>query len=492
MKTSCGRGRACTQRKLLRASLLGLCLLLAGPVQSAAESESRDHARCTAAIDRASGRHARCLFNAEAHFQIRGVQGSYENAVDRCEAKFAVRFERAHRRHGSENCPLPTSAHFEEAVSQLAEVISSVAASNDAFMLCPDGSGVRVSSSACVLASIGTPTWDSFTWYKQHTGALSFNDAFGGLSPGMVSADRLVLATTEAAAGLAAADVQGMQTTFGTSAATVEIFVRPLYTNVPTAVANGCDAANCDVQPVQAWISDMLSSFEATSGITPAGVACQQEAGWNPSNGKFRCPELMAALNGAYPFLQIEAGYECYKAPTGSPAEVHVVGADDDCTGPTVAGSCLCPTWHLLERTYEPYVIGPFKKLSNSARDCKSDRNANDYCCTWEDGVAGATCPPGPPPTPGGINAPASCLMTGEPAATSYGKLVGLFWNSDSSFKAPPGSNVPCLGIGYPGGAGNANCRVDAADGPDAAASLLQQITSASTGAPQSNDLCFY
>ena len=473
-------------------SLALVCLLLFVLLPEVAQSAPNGKARCSAAIDLAAGRHARCLFNAEAHLQLREREASYKKAVARCEAKFVSRFERAQRRNGAENCPAPTSAQFAEAVSQLADTITGVAASDDNFMLCPDASGVRVSSSACVDTEVGASTWDTFTWYKQQEGALPFADGFSHVQPGAISAERLVLATTELAANLAEGDVKGMRDTFGASPQTkVEVYVRPAYTNIPPAVGQGCDQTNCDVLPVQMWIKDMLDEFETASGVKPTGVACQQEDGWNPSNSAFKCPELMTALNGAYPFLQIESGYGCYKAPTGSPAQVHVVVSSTDpnkktdvCTGPTVAGSCLCPTWHLLERTYEPYVIGGFKQVSSSAKGCKA--NENDYCCTYEDAVPGETCHPGPP----GAGVVTSCVLSGEPAAASYGKLVGLYWNANKSFQSPPGSNVPCLGVNYADESGNANCRVDVVDGQHSAASLLLQISGGAP--PMSKDLCFY
>jgi hypothetical protein len=473
-------------------SLVSVCLLLFVLLPEVAQSAPNGKARCSATIDLAAGRHARCLFKAEAHLLLREREASYEKAVAHCEAKFFSRFERAQQRHGAENCPPPTSEQFAEAVSQLADTITGVAASSDNFMLCPDGSGVRVSSLACVQAEAGASTWDSFTWYKQQEGLLSFADGFVGVQPGAISAKRLVLATTQAAADLVVDDVNGMRDTFGASPQTkVEVYVRPQYTKIPTEVGNGCDKTDCAVLPVQAWIKEMLDQFETASGVKPTGVACQQEDGWNPQNRAFKCPELMTALNGAYPFLQIESGYGCYKAPTGSPAQVHVVMASSDpdktdvCTGPTVAGSCLCPTWHLLERTYEPYVIGSFKQLTSSAKGCKE--NENDYCCTYEDAVPGGTCHHGSSSAEAGTVP--SCVLSGEPAASSYGKLVGLYWNANTAFQSPPGGNVPCLGVNYANESGNANCRVEVVDGPNSAASLLQQI---SAGASPSKDLCFY
>jgi len=328
-------------------------------------------------------------------------------------------------------------------------------------------SSLRGSSSA---PAVPATRWPLFIWYKQGHGSTRFASRFGDVPKKQVVAEKLVLATVEGGAGEGRTDKEGMLNTFGAEGATFDVYVRPDYAKLASYLTskNACTGDSCDTSTIISYLTDMLANFESSSHIKASGIACQQEEGFNPDNTDFKCKELMVAIDGKYPFLQIEGGYGCYKVQSG--LRVNIA---ESCQ--SASASCLCPTYHLEEKTYEPYAIGGFKPAPYG-HACKS--NEGNYCCTFDDSVDGAKCPDWD------INN--QCFMTGDAAASSYGKLIGLWWKSDATFESHLDGHVSCIGIGSPDTGGNANCAIDPASAPNAAFALEKEL-----GA-DAKALCFY
>merc|ERR1711907_776732 len=136
----------------------------------------------------------------------------------------------------------------------------------------------------------------------------------------------------------AANDKAGMLNMFG-EGSSLEIYIRPDYVKLGTYLdsKHSCTSDGCKTSDVISYLDSMLANFKEASGLSPIGVACQQEEGFNPLNSDFKCPELMVAAGGKHKFLQIESGYGCYSSQKGS-----LLRGATKCDGATTE-DCVCP-----------------------------------------------------------------------------------------------------------------------------------------------------
>jgi len=89
---------------------------------------SNPAARCTAAIQRAAGKHAKCLLHADAKLAVSGDFDRYNKKVAGCEKAFERRHDRALIRYSVDNCPTDSADDFQDSVFQSTAQITAAAA----------------------------------------------------------------------------------------------------------------------------------------------------------------------------------------------------------------------------------------------------------------------------------------------------------------------------------------------------------------------------
>lgn len=110
------------------------CLLLASlmaAVTAPATAERAPDDRCTAAIQRASGRLADCLLAADATLVVSEDTARDRKKRDRCERAFARRHAKIVRRYGADPCPDDTAAALADTVAAATATVTATVTDAD-------------------------------------------------------------------------------------------------------------------------------------------------------------------------------------------------------------------------------------------------------------------------------------------------------------------------------------------------------------------------